>query len=79
MSNNKGCSKSSYSPTPHFVCLITSYEMFLMTIRRCESNSSIIVRGKKKVNDGDEVKQLHDRDIKVRFHYLIELSKFVGS
>ena len=54
--------------------------MFLMTIRRCESNWSIIVREKKKVNDGDEVKQLHGRDmVKVRFHYLIELSKFVGS
>ena len=53
--------------------------MFLMTIRRCESNSSIIVRGKKKVNDGDEVKQLRGQDIKVRFHYLIELSKFVRS
>ena len=39
-------------------------------------------RGKKKVNDGaqvDEVKQLRGQDIKVRFHYLIELSKFVRS
>ena len=54
--------------------------MFLMTIRRCESNWSIIVGGKKKVNDDNEVKQLHGRDmVKVRFHYLIELSKFVGS
>ena len=40
-----------------------------MTIRRCESISSIIVRGEKKVSDGDEVNQLPGRDIKVKFHY----------
>ena len=39
-------------------------------------------RGKKKVNDGaqvDEVMHLRGQDMKVRFHYLIELSEFVRS
>ena len=39
-------------------------------------------RGKKKVNDGaqvDEVDHIRGQDIKVGFHYLIELSEFVRS